>query len=78
MRSRSEAASAACWLSSSLATSGGGGGGGVPRICCKIHCPRFTGDVRFGFDVSVSTLACVSTPPRRRSAKRHPAGTRRP
>ena len=39
----------------------------MPRICSMIHLPRFTGDVRVGFDVIVSTLACVSTPPRRRS-----------
>ena len=58
-------------------TSGGGGGGGVPRSCCRIHCPRFTGDVRLGFDVSVRTLAWVSTPPRRRS-DRPLVGTRRP
>jgi len=26
--------------------------------------PRFTGEVRVGFDVTVSTVPCVSTPPR--------------
>ena len=54
------------------ATSGGGGGGGVPRSCWRIHWPRFTGEVRLGFEVSVRTLAWVSTPPRRRSARAHP------
>ncbi len=49
---------------SSSGTFGGGGGGGVPSICSSTHRPRFTGDVRVGLDVTVSTLACVSTPPR--------------
>ena len=40
----------------SSGTSGGGGGGGVPRRFSRIHFPRWTTDVRFGYDVSVSTL----------------------
>src|SRR4030095_3614350 len=51
-------------LSSMLGTFGGGGGGGSPSNCSRIHLPRFTGEVRVGFDVTVSTLACVSRPPR--------------
>ena len=50
--------------SSSAGTSGGGGGGGVPRMFSKTNSPRFTGDVRVGFDVTASTAPCVSTPPR--------------
>ena len=43
---------------------GGGGGGGLPSNCSSTHLPRFTGEVRVGFEVTVSTLACVSRPPR--------------
>ncbi len=35
----------------SSGTSGGGGGGGVPRIASSTHLPRFTGEVRVGFEV---------------------------
>ena len=53
------------FLSSSVfTTSGGGGGGGVPRMFSRIHLPRFTGEVRVGFDVMVRIPACVSSPPR--------------
>jgi hypothetical protein len=45
-------------------TPGGGSGGGSPRMLSRIHLPRFTGDVLVGFEVTVSTLACVTTPPR--------------
>ena len=30
----------------------------------RIHRPRFTGEVRVGFEVAVKTLAIVITPPR--------------
>ena len=35
--------------------------------------PRFTGEVRVGFEVTVRTEAIVTTPPRRRSVRRDPA-----
>ena len=35
----------------------GGGGGGAPSSCSSTHLPRFTGDVRVGFEVTVKTLA---------------------
>ncbi len=38
----------------------GGGGGGVPSYCSITHLPRFTGEVRVGFEVIANTLACVS------------------
>ena len=44
-------------------TPDGGGDGGEPRMFSRIHLPRLTGEVRFGFDVAVSTLAWVNTPP---------------
>ena len=37
---------------------------GVFRICSRTNLPRFTGDVRVAFDVSVRTLAWVRIPPR--------------
>ena len=37
---------------------------GVPSICSSTQRPRFTGDVRVGFEVTVRMLACVSKPPR--------------
>ena len=45
-------------------TPDGGGDGGAPRMFSRIHLPRLTGEVRFGLDVAVRTLACVNTPPR--------------
>ena len=39
------------------------------------HCPRSTGDVRFGYDVTVRMLAWPSSPPRVPSAKRRRAGS---
>ena len=42
--------------------------GGVPRMFSRIHLPRFTGEVRVGFDVTVSIAACVITPPRTRAS----------
>ena len=53
---------------SSEGTSGGGGGGGDPSTVSRSQRPRSTGDVRFGYDVAVSTLACPSSPPRTPSA----------
>ena len=44
---------------------GGGGGGGVPRMLLSTHLPRSTGDVRFGYDVTVSRLPWPKMPPRR-------------
>ena len=34
----------------------GGGGAGVPSTFSSIHWPRFTGEVRFGAEVTVSML----------------------
>ncbi len=45
--------------SSNSGTSGGGGGGGVPSMFSNTYLPRFTGLVRVGLLVSVSTLAIV-------------------
>src|SRR5580658_7399915 len=44
---------------------GGGGGTGVPRIFSSTDWPRFTGDVRVGLELTVSTGPSVRTPPRR-------------
>ena len=44
--------------------SAGGGGAGVPRMFSRMNWPRFTGEVRVGFEVTSKTDACVSTPPR--------------
>ena len=38
--------------------------GGVPRMLSRMNRPRFTGEVRSGFDVTTRTVPCVSTPPR--------------
>ncbi len=54
--------------SSSGGMSGGGGGGGVPRRLSRMNKPRFTGEVRVGFEVTASTEPCVMTPPRGLSA----------
>ena len=45
-------------------TSAGGGGAGVPRKFSRMNWPRFTGEVRVGFEVTSKIEACVSTPPR--------------
>ena len=50
--------------SSSEGMSGGGGGVGVPRMFSRRNWPRFTGEVRVGFDVTIKTPAWVSIPPR--------------
>ena len=44
--------------------SGGGGGAGVPRMLSRMNWPRFTGEVRAGFEVTARIDPCVSTPPR--------------
>ena len=56
-----------------VSTLSGGGGAGVPSTFSRIHWPRFTGEVRFGADVTVSTLPWPSSP--RRSPS--PSSTRR-
>ena len=43
--------------SSKFGTPGGGGGGGAFRIFSRIHLPRMTGEVRFGYDETVRMLA---------------------
>ena len=43
---------------------GGGGCGGTPRRLVRTHLPRSTGEVRFGYDVTVSMLAWPSSPRR--------------
>ena len=43
-------------------TSGGGGGGGAPSRFPSTHLPRSTGDVRFGYEVTVNRLAWPSSP----------------
>ena len=53
----------------SAGTFGGGAGGGVPSMFSRIHLPRSTGDVRFGYDVTVRMLPCPSSP--RRASLRH-------
>src|SRR5689334_21913398 len=45
-------------------TLGGGDGGGVPSTFSRIHFPRSTGEVRLGYDVTVSTLPWPSSPRR--------------
>ncbi len=50
--------------SSSAGTSAGGSGGGASSRLSSTHLPRSTGEVRVAYDDTVSTLACVSTPPR--------------
>ena len=59
---------------STAGTLGGGGGGGWPRMRSMIHAPRRTGEVVVPLAVTLSTLACVSRPPRGLSAG---SGTRR-
>ena len=51
-------------FSGSAGTFGGGGGGGVPSMFSSIHLPRSTGDVRFGYDVTVRMLPWPSSPRR--------------
>src|SRR5207247_666695 len=60
----------ACDVFESLSggTLGGGGGGGVPRMFCRIHLPRITGEVRLGYAVASRMLPCPSKPPRMLSA----------
>src|SRR5205085_10916394 len=51
-------------LSSSAGTFGRGGGGGAPNMLRSTMTPRSTGEVRVAYDVTESTLACRSRPPR--------------
>jgi len=64
MRSRSDFGSWPASLSESAGTLAGGAGGGVPRMFSRMYLPRSTGDVRFGYDVTVSTLPWPSSPRR--------------
>ena len=52
----------------SAAAPGGGLGTAAPSRLCTIHCPRTTGDVRFGADVVVKMLPWPSSPRRGLSA----------
>src|ERR1051325_9185544 len=45
-------------------TFGGGGGGGADNKFSSTHLPRFTGDVRFAYDVFVNRLPRPSSPTR--------------
>ena len=51
----------------SVDTVGGGGVGGDARIVSSTHAPRSTGDVRSGYDVTISTLPLPNKPKRRES-----------
>ena len=53
MRSRIDSTLPSGVRSGSWGTSGGGGGGGDPSTFSRIHLPRWTGDVRSGYDVTV-------------------------
>ena len=58
---------------------GSGGGGGRPSRFSRIHLPRFTGEVRVGFEVMVRMLAWVRSPtrpvPLSETLVKSPAGT---
>ena len=43
----------------------------APSTCSRSHLPRRTGDVRVGYDVTVSTLACVKMPAALLAVERH-------
>jgi len=43
---------------------GGGKGGGLASRFCRIHLPRWTGEVRFALEVTSSMLPCPSRPRR--------------
>ena len=45
-------------------TFGGGGGGAASSRVSRTHLPRFTGEVRFGLEVTARMDPCVSTPRR--------------
>ena len=47
-----------------LPTLGGGVPGGVPLMRSRIHAPRSTGAVRFGYDVSIRMAPLPSNPRR--------------
>src|SRR3984957_20874562 len=61
-------------VSSSVGTFGGGGGGAELSRFSKIHFPRITGEVRAGYDDTVSTLAWVRMLPRGESGGRATRG----
>ena len=50
--------------SSRAGISGGGGGGAMRKKLSRMNKPRFTGEVRVGFEVTARTVPCVSIPPR--------------
>ena len=66
--SRIDTGSPSSFSSASAGMSGGGSGGGAPSRFSSTHLPRSTGDVRFGYDVTVITLPWPSSPPRRASS----------
>jgi hypothetical protein len=57
IRSRSESTFPSEPASGKVGTLGGGGCGGTPSRFVRIHFPRSTGEVRFGYDVTVRMLA---------------------
>ena len=73
-RSRTDAGRPSSPRSGRPGTSAGGEGGGVPSRLSRTQRPRSTGDVRFGYDVTVRKLPCPSNPPRGSSS---PKVTRR-
>ena len=75
MRSRIESTLPSALRSRRSGTFGGGGGGGAPRMFSRIHFPRITGDVRFGYAVTVRMLPCPSSPPRGSSSDNAPGGS---
>ena len=54
----------AAFVSFRSGTFGGGGGGGVPRRFSRIHLPRSTGEVRWGYAVTARMLPWPSSPRR--------------
>ena len=66
-RARSSAARLPAF-SGNASTFGGGDAGGVPVIASRIHAPRSTGAVRFGYDVAIRTPPLPSRPQRFSSA----------
>src|SRR3954447_16269893 len=54
----------AVFESSSTGTFGGGGGGAAPSRFSSTHLPRTGGEVRVGYEETVRTAPCVSSPPR--------------
>ena len=56
MRARIDRTCPSSLVSLSDGTSGGGGGGGIESSVSRMNLPRFTGDVRLAYDVTVSML----------------------